>query len=132
MSRVNRYEYEDWKGFGSRVKIYREKIGMTKEKFAENINRSENYVNELEKGNTSCSVHTLHQISKTLKIPCDIILYGEIDMKKNYTNKDILLEMIERCDEDELEILKDLASAIFPNLEKIIRKNKANNKNNNK
>ena len=127
MSRVNRYEYTDWKGFGHRIKIYREKIGMTKEKFAESINRSENYVNELEKGNTSCSVHTLHQISKTLKIPCDIILYGEIDMKEKYTNKEILLEMIERCDEDELAILKDLANAIFPNLEKIKKINKTDN-----
>lgn len=117
MSRVNRYEYQDWKGFGNRVKTNREKIGMTKERFAEKINRSENYVAELEKGNTSCSVHTLHQISKVLKIPTDQLLYGEVDMKKEYTNKEIILEMIERCDEDQLEVIKDLIVAIFPDFE---------------
>lgn len=126
MSRVNRYEYQDWKGFGCRTKKYREQIGMTKEKFAETINRSENYVAELEKGNTSCSVHTLYQISKALKVPADSLLYGEIEMKKEYTNKEILLEIIERCDEEELAVLKNLAVAIFPDLDKIRLKRKSN------
>lgn len=120
MSRVNRYEYQDWKNFGSRVKKYREQIGMTKEKFAETINRSENYVSELEKGNTSCSVHTLHQISKVLKIPTDMLLYGEmVEMNKEYSNKDILNEIIDRCNEEELSIIKDIIVATFPNLDKI-------------
>ena len=44
MSRVNRFEYKDWKGFGSRVKRCREQINMTKERFAEEIGRSENFV----------------------------------------------------------------------------------------
>ena len=45
MSRVNRYEYKDWKNFGSRTKTSREQVGMTKEKFAEKINH---------RGITSC------------------------------------------------------------------------------
>ena len=128
MSRINRFEYQDWKNFGSRVKMYREQIGMTKEKFAESVNRSENYISELEKGNTSCSVHTLHQISKILKVSCDNILYGEIVMKNDYSNKEILLQMIDRCDEEELEILKNLIVAVFPDLEKIIKKSKEDSK----
>ena len=120
MSRINRFEYQDWKNFGCRVKAYREQIGMTKEKFAEGINRSENYVSELEKGNTSCSVHTLHQISKALKVSTDMLLYGEIvEMKKEYSNKEILNEIIDRCDEEELSIIKDIIVATFPNLDKI-------------
>lgn len=71
MSRKNRYEYTDWKGLGNRVKSYREQIGITKEKFAEMINRTENYLSELEKGNRSCSVHTLHQIAIALRLPVD-------------------------------------------------------------
>ena len=78
MSRVNRFEYKDWKGLGKRIKMYREQISMSKENFAEKINCSENYVAELEKGNVGTSVHTLHQISQTLKIPVDSLLYGEI------------------------------------------------------
>lgn len=117
MSRVNRYEYKDWKNFGSRTKTSREQVGMTKEKFAEKINRSENYVSEFEKGNTTCSVHTLHQISKVLKVPTDYLLYGDIEMKKEYTNKEIILEIVERANEDQLEVIKDLIVAVFPDLE---------------
>ena len=84
MSRVDRYEYDDWKNFGIRTKKYREEIGISKEKFAEMINRSENYISYLEKGKTSASVHTLHQISKALKVSTDSILYGEIDKDKDY------------------------------------------------
>lgn len=125
MSRVNRYEYQDWESFGKRTKMYREQIGMTKEKFSEMINRSENYTAELEKGKTSCSVHTLHQISKTLKVSTDNLLYGEvIDMKKEYSNKEILQEIIDRCDEKELEVIKDLIVATYPNFSKIINKRK--------
>lgn len=127
MSRVNRYEYQDWKGFGNRTKISRKQIGLTKEKFAEMINRSENYVSELEKGNTSCSIHTLYQISKALKKTSDSLLYGEeknMNNKDEYSNKEILLNIIDRCDEEELAVLKDLIIATYPNLNSIMKKRK--------
>jgi len=50
MSRTNRKEYEDWKGFGERTKRSRESLGLTREKFAEMIDRTENYTLSLEKG----------------------------------------------------------------------------------
>lgn len=122
MSRTNRYEYTDWKGFGSRVKRCREQIGLTKEKFAEMINRSENYVAELEKGNSSCSVHTLHQISKVIKVPTDTLLYGDISkVDEKITNKEVIEEIINRCNNQELEVIKDLIIATYPNLGKIVR-----------
>lgn len=127
MSRVNRYEYNDWKNFGARTKMYREKIGMTKERFAESINRSENFVSELEKGNSSCSVHTLHQISKVLKIPTDNLLYGDVsNMKKDYSNKEILEEIINRCDEEELQVIKDMVVSVYPHLNKVLKSKKKN------
>jgi len=126
MSRVNRYEYKDWKGFGARTRKYREGIGLSKEKFAEMINRSENFVSDLEKGRTSASVHTVHQISKALKVTTDSLLYGDsVEDKKNYTNKEVLEEIINRCDDEELAILKDIVVATFPNLD-IIKKRRQN------
>lgn len=131
MSRVDRYEYKDWKGFGSRTKKYREQIGLSKEKFAEMINRSENFVSDLEKGRTSGSVHTVHQISKALKVSTDSLLYGEsMDKNESYTNKEILEEMISRCNEEEIEILKDIAIATFPHLNKIKEVRKTNKQKN--
>ena len=123
MSRVNRYEYKDWKGVGSRVKRCREQINMTKEIFAEEIGRSENFVAEIEKGNTSCSVHTLHKISEVLRVSTDTLLYGKFeDMKESKSNKEILEEIINRCNEEELQVITDIIIATYPNLYKIVNK----------
>lgn len=123
MSRVNRYEYKDWKGFGSRVKRCREQINMTKERFVEEIGRSENFVAEIEKGNTSCSVHTLHKISEVLRVSTDTLLYGKFeDMKESKSNKEILEEIINRCNEEELQVITDIIIATYPNLYKIVNK----------
>lgn len=121
MSRMDRYEYQDWLGFGERTKKYRISIGLTKEKFAGMINRSENYISELEKGNSSCSVHTLYQISKALRVSSDSLLYdnGEVNKKDDYKTKDILINIIDRCSEVELSVIKDLVLAAYPNLDKM-------------
>jgi len=130
MSRVDKNEYKDWKGFGERTRKSRESIGITREKFSEMIDRTENYVLSFEKGDKSCSVHTLHQICSTLKQSPDYILYGDImkkDVNKKYTDKEKLLEIINRCTPQELKILRDVSVAIFPNLEEIINRNNDNN-----
>lgn len=126
MSRTDRYEYQDWNGFGARTKNYRMAIGLTKETFANMINRSENYISELEKGNSSCSVHTLYQISKALKVTSDNLLYeeSEVYMKDEYNNKEILKNIIDRCNEEELEVIKALIVAAYPNLDKMIANRK--------
>lgn len=130
MSRTDRYEYQDWNGFGARTKNYRNAIGLTKETFASMINRSENYVSELEKGNSSCSVHTLHQIAQALKVPSDYLLYEESEMynKDEYSNKEILKNIIDRCNDEELEVIKALIVAAYPNLDKMVENRKQGKK----
>lgn len=126
MSRVDKNEYKDWKGFGERTRKSRESIGITREKFSEMIDRTENYVLSIEKGDKSCSVHTLHQICSSLKQSSDYILYGENmkkDVNKDNTDKEVLIEIINRCTPQELKILRDVSVAIFPNLEEIINRN---------
>lgn len=129
MSRVDKNEYKDWKGFGERTRKSRESIGITREKFSEMIDRTENYVLSIEKGDKSCSVHTLHQICSSLKQSSDYILYGENmkkDVDKENTDKEVLLEIINRCNPQELKILRDVIVAIFPDLEEIINRNNNN------
>lgn len=72
-------------------------------------------------------MHTLHQISKALKVPTDCLLYGEVEMIKDYSNKDILQEIINRCNEEELQVITDLIVATYPNLNKIVDKRKKQN-----
>jgi DNA-binding XRE family transcriptional regulator len=122
MSRTNRKEYEDWKGFGERTKRSRESWGLTREKFAEMIDRTENYTLSLEKGDKSCSIHTLHQICCALKASSDYILYGENRYTdKEFTDREILLEIINRCDSKELKVIKEVIVAMYPNFKEIVK-----------
>ena len=92
------------------------------------INRSENFISEIEKGNNSCSVHTLYQISNALRVSTDKLLYGETMKSKEYKDKDILHEIIDRCSEDEAKVIKDIIVATYPNLDKIVKRRKEDNK----
>ena len=47
-----------------------------------------------------------------------------MNKNKEYTNKEILKNIIDKCDEEELMILKDIILATFPNLSKIKTKRK--------
>lgn len=70
----------------------------------------------------------MHQIAKALKVTTDSLLYGEtMKDSKNYSNKEILENIINRCDDEELEIIKDIIVSTFPNLDKIKNKRKSSN-----
>lgn len=118
----NRCEYSDWNGFGKRVKENRKSLGLTVENLAEMTDRTENFINRLEKGEKSCSIHTIHQISKSLRLPVDVLLYGESMKEKDYRDKEIIQNIINKCDEKELTVIKSLILAVFPKFENIISK----------
>ncbi len=109
-----RNEFEDWIGFGNRVKISRKQMGLTVEKLAECVDRTENYINRLEKGEKSCSVHTIHQLSKSLKVSTDFLLYGDKQEERDYKDEEIIKNIIERCNKKELKIIKDVIVAMYP------------------
>lgn len=115
-------EYNDWELFGSRVKNERKRLGLTREKLSEMIDRTENYLLSLEKGDKRCSIHTIHQLSKALRIPVDDLLYGKKMEEKDYSNKQIIESIINKCDEKELEVIKNVITAIYPNFNNIIKK----------
>lgn len=124
MSRVDRKEFKDWKGFGARTRKSRESVGLTRERFAEMIDRTENYLLSLEKGDKSCSIHTLHQICTSLKESPDYILYGDsMKKEKQNTDKEILLEIINKCNPSELKVLREVAVALYPNFKEILKEN---------
>lgn len=118
---MTRNEYKDWIGFGARVKDNRNMLGLTREKLCEMINRSENYLISLEKGDKSCSIHTVHQLSKALKVSTDYLLYGEKVEEKDYSDKEILQSIINKCDEKELKVIKEVIVAMYPNFKDIIK-----------
>lgn len=112
-------EYNDWNNFGIRVKNARNSLGMTVEKVAEKTNRTENFITRIESGKKSCSIHTLYQLSKVLKMSTDDLLYGGKVEEKTYSDEEIVNNIIKKCNQKQLKIVKDVLVAMFPNFNEL-------------
>ena len=110
-------EYNDWEQFGNRVKNARNSIGMTVEKLAEKSNRTENFIQRIESGKKKCSIHTLYQFCKVMKISADdLLMSGKVEIKE-YGDREIIENLLNNCDEKQLKVIKEVLIAICPNFE---------------
>ena len=112
-------EYTDWTGFGDRVKNARQSIGMTVQKLADKTYRSENFINRIENGQKSCSIHTLYQFTQALKVSADELLFGEKPSITDYDDKQIIINILDKCDEKQLEVLKDIILTVYHNFDEL-------------
>ena len=49
-------------------------------------------------------------------------------MKESKSNKEILEEIINRCSDEEIQVITDIIIATYPNLYKIVEKRREENK----
>lgn len=71
----------------------------------------------------------MHKISEVLRVPTDTLLYGKVEnMKESKSNKEILEEIINRCSDEEIQVITDIIIATYPNLYKIVEKRREENK----
>lgn len=123
---------------GERIRYEREKLGLTREKFAEIVDLSPLYIGQLERGERQMSLNTLFKISQCLHISIDYLLIGsnkdelncfikddeKSDYLKNSTNnaykKDMqeVISLISRCSKKEISIIKEIIKIILPHLKK--------------
>lgn len=116
---MNGNEYTDWKGFGSRLKYSRKSIGMTVEKLADKVDRSENFINRIENGQKSCSIHTLYQFCTVLNVSSDFLLFGESVKSDNFSDLQIVHNIFDKCDEKQLAVLKDIVETVYHNFNEL-------------
>lgn len=115
-------EYDDWENFGIRVKNSRNSIGMTTEKLAEKSDRTENFITRIENGKKSCSIHTLYQFCNSMKISSDSLLFGsKNEEEKTYSDKEVIENILSRCDEKQLRVIKDILISIYHNFNDLIK-----------
>lgn len=62
---------------GDRIRCAREKSGMTQEQFAELINKTPQFISDLERGVSGISIETLRTICERLCISSDSILFAD-------------------------------------------------------
>lgn len=107
----------DYKAIGKRIKIARIKADMTQEMLAEKIELSPTHLSNIETGTTRVSLATIVSIANGLGITVDDVLCDSVIKSRVRFEKDIA-EILDDCDEYEIRIIKDMASALKESLRK--------------
>ncbi|NLV88354.1 MAG: helix-turn-helix transcriptional regulator [Tissierellia bacterium] len=123
----------NYKEIGSRIRTQREKLGLSRENFAELLGLSPYYVGQLERGERKMSIDTLANVSKVLNISTDYLLYGFTyymeNIMVNESFNDIyketmdielrgLLEVLKGSTKNEVSLIKDFIKLILPYIKK--------------
>ena len=66
------------KNIGSRIKIQRQKLNLTREYFSEKINISPQFLADIENGKKGMSIETLYKICSIFDISADYLLFGNL------------------------------------------------------
>ncbi len=61
-------EQEILKNFGSKVRYYRELLGLSQEKFAERANVHRTYIGTVERGETNITLVNVYKLAKALEV----------------------------------------------------------------
>lgn len=117
------------KAVGKRIREEREKLGLSREEFAEIIELSDYYVGQLERGERMMSLTVLVKIVASLHVDSDYLLFGKDDhenqlneekniyITSSYSDKE-LTSLLNKCSQNELELVKKLIKTILPYINK--------------
>lgn len=119
------------KAIGQRIREEREKLGLSREEFAEIIELSEYYVGQLERGERQMSLPVLVKVANCLHVSLDYLIWGKITSNSYYiydagntygtfdSSKDTELnELVNKCSPKEIELVKKLIKTILPYMSK--------------
>lgn len=101
----------DLKVIGSRIKAERKRLGLTQEQLSEMINVTPHYIYEIERGMKAMSMETLINLSETMELSTDYILFG--NQRRNLGEMYRMLD--EMSDERRLRAEKVIVQ-LLPNL----------------
>lgn len=129
----NKNNLLNYKEIGLRIRAEREKLGLSREKFAELVCLSPYYVGQLERGERKMSLDTFAIVSNVLGVSTDYLLYGPNHYMENIiiresidhiykktmdTELKELLEILKGSTKKELALIKDISRLILPYLKK--------------
>lgn len=104
----------DKKEIGNRIKLCRKSKKLTQEALAEQINVSPHYIYEIERGSKTMSLSILVQLSQTLHISTDYLLFGQ--QTESSSPADELILLIDRLSMEHRKAVTKMLSAIIPYL----------------
>lgn len=117
------------KEIGNRLRREREKLELTREKFAEIVNLSVLYIGQLERGERQMSLPTLVKITDSLHVTTDYLIYGKsinsqdyikensskyIELAENDDKISRLNFLLSKCSKKELDLIERMIKLIIP------------------
>jgi transcriptional regulator with XRE-family HTH domain len=106
----------NYKQIGKRIRSEREGLGLTRERFAELLELSTNFVGQIERGEKKMSLETLTNISVCLHVSLDYLIKGTPE-NTIHTNK--LQRLISKCSNEEISLITDMLKSMLPHLKKL-------------
>lgn len=121
------------KDIGLRIRTEREKLGLSREKFAEIIGLSSFYIGQIERGDRKMSIDTLANISDSLNVSADYLLYGYTyymqnisvleafdDLYKESIDEELreLLAIFRGSSKEQISLMQDICKLILPSIKK--------------
>lgn len=97
----------DYRAIGRRIGLKRKKIGMTQAHLAEELNISDSYMSQIERGNAKVSLSRLYQIADVLNV--DIaLLVSDCTLLENTEMNSEIEQIIHDWAPDKRSLLIDL------------------------
>jgi len=101
---------------GKRIKDERKKLNLTQAKLAEDINISDAYMGQIERGERSLTLDTLVRLVNRLGVSIDYLLKDYvIETDDNYVNQ--FRQIINKRQKKQKQLAIDVIKTIFTNLD---------------
>jgi len=105
----------NFKDVGDRIRTEREKLQISREKFAEILNLSPFFVGQIERGERKMSISTLISVSDCLHVSTDYLIFGEVYKAEEDNNLQYLLSC---CSLKEIRVIEEVTKVILPYITK--------------
>jgi transcriptional regulator with XRE-family HTH domain len=113
MTEKGRFREIDRREMGRRIKNRRETVKMSREKLAEHLDVSPQFIADIEYGSKGVSIKSLYLLSQALGVTTDYILAGsvyELDGDSEAARvQEQILDLLHRCDAKQLKGIRDIA-----------------------
>lgn len=121
------------KDIGIRIRFEREKLNLSRERFAEIIDLSPFYIGQLERGERKMSLDTLVNISMALNVSLDYLLFGYTyymqnisiqesfdDIYKESIDNELkeLIDILKGSTKEQITLIKEISRLVLPSIKR--------------
>jgi len=103
----------NYREIGDKIRIERERFGISREKFSELLNLSPFFVGQIERGERKMSISTLINVSECLHVSIDYLIFGDVQTDQEHNS---LQSLINKCSEKEAKVIEEITKTILPHI----------------